>query len=457
MVISEYLGNFTKCITKKIDDYQNNLKMALKFNFKIYNCYNKDKLNYQSIVNFPKVIDIDITDISFIKEIEDELAKFVEMIKTKSSYKILSADKETPTQNVDKELLKTVKESLGNNSKNVPINEFLENKTKEKQEMNEFLDNEILEKIAKKNKILLSEKDIIGVVKKIISLDILEIYLIIIDNGIFIYDQETNNIINYIDINEGLEYNEINKLSYYYCKKENLIYLFLGTKIYFLLIYIIDENKDFNYKLNQKLKLEKIIDMYCNSNGELIIFDNINITLYKKNDNLYERERGLENDLNKIIKNIYDTDNYLILRLVKTNEISFYDKSNLEKMFSLENIATDDKSKIFEISKNIICITFSNKILVINMEEKKVCYCYEKNDINYIEFVEVINTKKILVVCKTEDNKLVLVIMEWDEKNIILKEKETIKDLECKMICKINKNKAILYSKFGLNIIELKN
>ena len=44
------------------------------------------------------------------------------MIKSKSSYKSLSIDKETSSQNLDKELLQTIKDTLGNSSKSLPIN-----------------------------------------------------------------------------------------------------------------------------------------------------------------------------------------------------------------------------------------------------------------------------------------------------------------------------------------------
>lgn len=142
------------------------------------------------------------------------------MIKSKSSYKSLSIDKETSSQNLGKELIQTVKDTLGNSSKSLPINEFLENKNKEKEEINEFIDNKLLQKIGKTNKNILNAKDIFGVIKKIYSLELLDIYLLIIDNDILIYEQDTNNIINYIDINDGFEYNEINKITYYYNRKE---------------------------------------------------------------------------------------------------------------------------------------------------------------------------------------------------------------------------------------------
>ena len=91
--------------------------------------------------------------------------------------------------------------------------------------------------------------------------------------------------------------------------------------------------------------------------------------------------------------------------------------------------------------------------------KKKISYCYERNYINYSESAEMINIKKIFVSYsdKTKDNKLILSSIEWDENNKILKNKETIEDLECKMIYKINKNKAILYTKYGLNFLELRD
>ena len=44
----------------------------------------------------------------------------------------------------------------------------------------------------------------------------LDIYLMIIDNGIFVYNTFNNELLNYIDINDELKYNEINSITYYY-------------------------------------------------------------------------------------------------------------------------------------------------------------------------------------------------------------------------------------------------
>lgn len=454
-IITQYLKNLVKLIQNKIDEYINNLKLAFELNSQIFNCYKKDKLNYQSILNLKKIIEIDISDISFIKDIEEELNKFVQIIKFKSSDKFFFNEKHTKYKNVDEELLKTVRTTIGSNSKEFAIDEFLEsNKSKYGQKINEFEDNELLEEIGKTNKKILNKKDIIGIIKKIYTIEELKIYILIIDNGIFIYDRETNEILNYIEINERFEYNEIDKYTYYYNKKEKLIYLFLGTKTNIIKIYAINGNDDFCYKLNQELNIEDMINISCTKKGELLILDKKGISIYINNDNNFGKEKEIEN--NKEIKCFYETENYLIFTIKEKDEIIFYDKNNIEKI-SIVNITTNDKSKIFELSKKLICVSFKNKITVINMEEKKECHCYEKNYINYLETAEVINIKDILISYANKDSQLILSILEWDDNKKILKQKASIENLECKMISKISQIQAIFYTKYGLNLLELKN
>ena len=417
-IISEYLENFIKIITTKVNEYINTIKLALNFNYKIFNCYNKDRLNYQSIINLEKIIDIDITDVSFITDIQNELEQCFQMIKTKSSYKSLSSKGQLTTPNVDKELLKTVKSALGR-SKTFSLSDisfekikYKENKEKErekeKEEVNEFADNKLLEKIGKKNTKILNIKDIIGTIKKIYSIEELNIYLLIIDNGIFIYDQETSEIFNYIDINEGFEYNEIDKFTCYYNKKNNLIYLFVGTKNNIIKIYTINENEDFDYKLIQELQIDNLNNLSCNKYGKLLIVDKNGIYIYNNESENYRKGKEIGVEEIKKYKFLYYTENYLILSLEEKDKLIIYDKNSLEKILSLENIFIDEKSKIFEISKNIIGASFKNKISVINCEEKKLCFCYEKENIRYIEYAEAINTKQIFISCKNKDNKLVL-------------------------------------------------
>ncbi len=190
------------------------------------------------------------------------------------------------------------------------------------------------------------------------------------------------------------------------------------------------------------------------------MLENQHILVYNINkDNEYEKESELEKEENNNIKKIYDTQNYFILTKKEENEIVFYDKMNLEKIFSIKDINNDDNTKMFELSKELICVSFKNVINVIDIKAKKVCYCYEnKNEkINYIQCFEVINKGKIFVsyTLYREDDKSILYTLEWNNTN--LKEKEALKDLHCKIISKANNNKVIMYSKYGINALELKN
>ena len=71
--INKILNNFLKITNGKAKEYQENINTILKFNHQIFNCYDPEKLNYQSIVNFDKILDIDISDISWVTEIQELL------------------------------------------------------------------------------------------------------------------------------------------------------------------------------------------------------------------------------------------------------------------------------------------------------------------------------------------------------------------------------------------------
>lgn len=452
--VSTNLDNFVKFVNDKVDNYKNNLNFGLIFNRKILNGYVQDKLNYQSILNFKKVIDIDISDIEFFKEIQDEIYKIVELIKSKSSKQNVSRSN-TQTSNMDQELIQTVKDTLiKSSSEQLPIMDYLEEKSKEN---NPFLDNELLENIAKKNKKILNKEDIIGVVKKIYAVNELDVYMLIIDNGIFIYDQESNEIINYIDINEGFEYNEINMSAYYYNKKDNLIDLFLGTTSNKIEIFTIKENEDFKHSLIQELLFEKIINIFTNKNEELLVLEKQGISIYSKINGKYEKKNQINIDK---FKNLYETENYLIATLEGKNEIIFYDKNKLEKICSIGDISNDENTKMFELSKNLICASFKGKIQVVDIKAKTVSLCYENMNVNYVQCVQVISNKKIFIsfdLSKNNYNKTILYTFEWDDKNKKLIGTDILENLNCKMICETTKNKIIMYSKYGINALELKN
>ena len=72
---------------------------------------------------------------------------------------------------------------------------------------------------------------------------------------------------------------------------------------------------------------------------------------------------------------------------------------------------------------------------------------------DYIESIDLINDNEILLSCNL-NNKLTTYILENDIENKTFKEKNKIEDLDCKIIRKIETDKLILYTKYGVNIIE---
>lgn len=163
---------------------------------------------------------------------------------------------------------------------------------------------------------------------------------------------------------------------------------------------------------------------------------------------------------NNKLKNLYETENYLIATLEGKNEIIFYDKNKLKKIYSIGDISNDENTKMFELSKNLICVSFKSKIQVVDIEAKTVSLCYENMNVNYIQCAQVINNKKIFIsfdLSKNNNNKTIFYTFEWNDKNKKLIETDVLEDLNCKMICETTKNKIIMYSKYGINSLELKN
>jgi len=454
------LDKFVKFVSDKVAEYKKKLNTALKFNTLICNSLQEKRINYQSIVNIKKVIDIDITDISFIKDIQKEIDKIVNLISSKSTIKYLSADKRIEgSKTLDKDLLEVVKKTAEDiKGRPTLLNDYLlEEKSKEKKdEIDEFSESGILKDITKTSKIILKKEDIFGDIKKIYPIKELGIYIMIIDNGIFVYDQLSNELLNYIDINIELKYNEINSITYYYNSNDNLLYLFVGTDQNKIKIYSLDISDDFSHKLLQEISEKNLIDMFCNKNNQLLVLNGNGLSIYKYVDGKYNQNKFIECDVNEKLNKLYETDNYIVFATDKQDKISFYDKNQL--LFSID-VPTDEKTKIFEIDKNYVCVTNGCKIRVIDMIAQKVCYCYEKINVDYVETADIFNNKTILLSCdyfKNGKSQLVLFILEWDKNNKIFKEMRNINDLECKLICKIEEEYAILYTKYGINMVKLK-
>jgi uncharacterized coiled-coil protein SlyX len=449
--INKILNNLLKNIDKA-KEYKDTLNANFNLNNQIYNCINVENPNYQSILNFDKTIDLDITDISWVTGIQNDLDKLIKYIKSKSSTNksVHSERKENTTNSLDKDLLATFQETIVNKEQKTSI-DLLETQIGEKDD--DFTDNELLKEIGKKNKKIFKKDEIIGQLKNIYNMDDCNNYLLLADNGTFIYDKDSNDLISYIDINENLECDEVNVLTHYYNKKTNKIYLFLGTNTNKIKIYCIDENNEYIYKLIQVLKLDNIINIYCNKNGQLFVLEKDSSSIYKLEDKRFIQEKEYITGENET-KNIYPTEKYLIYTIKEKNNILLYDKNYFTLSFAIDNIKNDEKTKIFELSKNLVCISFNNKIQVIDTDKKILCYSYEIQNMNYIENGDIINEKEIILSINI-DNKLVLMILELDNANKKFNEKKKVEDLQCKLVTKISNNKLILYTKYGVIIIGI--
>ena len=443
--INKILNDFLKIANEKIKEYQDNLNSSLKFNNQVFNCIDQKNPNYQSIVNFEKMLNIDISEISWISEIQGLLDKFIKLIKTQSSTISHEKTKNT-TNNIDKDLMDTFKQSIIGNT-NKPTIDVLQN-----EKHYDFTNNELLKEIGKKNFRIYKNEEIIGDLKDIYIMNECNSYLTLVDNGIFIFDQETNDLLSYIDVNDNLEYDEITNLSYYYNKNLNKIFLFLGTNTNKIKIYCINEKNDYSNELIQEIKLENLKNIFCNEKGDLLVFEEKSSSIYKFQDKKYEQEKEFIVE-EKETKKLYSTENYLISCLKEKEKLIFYNKKDFEVLFTIDNIKNNENTQIIEISKNLILVSFKNIIQVIDVEKKSISFCHDAINMDYIESVDIFNNKEILLTSNL-NNKLITYILELDEANKIFKEKKKIEDLDCKLIRKIGQNKIILYTKYGLNILE---
>lgn len=412
--------------------------------------HRRKKINYQSIVNLDKIIDLDINnDIGWIKEIQNNLEKFINTIKSNAvETHNKKEDHNDDKEKIDKEILNTIRESVIGNTSSSPI-DSLEFK---QVTYDDFSENELLKEIGTKNYKILKNSEIFGDLKNIYIMKECNSYLILADNGIFIYDIESNDLICYLDSNQSIEYEQIDNLSYYYNKPKRKIYLLLGTNTNKIKIYCIDEIKECTYELIQEIKLEKIINLYCNRNGNLIILEESGFSIFFFNGNQFEQEKEHISQ-EKTTTNLYITENYMIFTVIENENIILYNKDSFEKIFSIEKININDKSKIFELSKDLICVNCQEIIQIINVKQKNLQTTYDKIKMNYIESVDLFNDKEILLSCNC-NNKLIFYILGFDISNATIEEKKNIEDLQCKLIRKIDKNKVILYTKYGINIIE---
>ena len=448
--VNKILDDFIKITNTKIKEYKEKLNSIIKFNSQVINCIDEKKINYQSIINLDKMIDLDINnDIGWIKEIQNNLEKFINIIKSNvvDTHNKKEGNNDSK-EKIDKDILKTIRESVLGKNNTTSIDD-LELK---KVTYDDFSENELLKEIGNKNYKILKKSEIFGDLKNIYIMKECNNYLILADNGIFIYDQESNDLICYLDSNQSIEYEQIDTLTYYYNKPRKKIYLLLGTNTNKIQIYCIDENKEFTYELIQEIKLEKIVNLFCNKNGNLIILEESGFSIFFFNGSQFEQEKEHISQ-EKTTKNLFITESYMIFTVTENENIILYDKDSFQKLFSIEKLSINEKSKIFELSKDLICVNCQEKIQVINVKQKNIQKIFDKIMMDYIESVELFNDKEILLSCNC-NNRLVTYILGFDASNATIEEEKKIEDLQCKLIRKIDNNKVILYTKYGINIIE---
>ena len=446
--INNLLNNFLKVVNEKTKEYQNKLNIDLKLNTQIFNCLDVEHPNYQSIINFDKIIDIDYSDISWIEEINNQLDKFIKLIKEKAPNNSSTVNITKTSTIIDKDLMEKFQKSMSENQNKTSI-KALENRNK----YDDFSECQLLKEIGQKNQIIFRNDEIIGNLKDIYIMPKCKDYLLIIDNGIFLYEQETNDLVCYIDINDNLEYNEINSIQYEYDNKLNRIYLYIGIRDK-IKIYCIDENKEYRYSLIQELKIKDLINFCIDDNFNIFILSENGYLIYKKKNNIYELE--IENiNIRNEKYNLFSNKNYIILGKKEKDELLFLDKkNNFETLFFIHKIKVNEQSQFIEINENLICLSYENVIQVIDLQKKCLSHIYNKSEINNLLSIALINNKQILLSGNKEE-KYLIYILEFNESYSKLNVKKKIDNIRCDIAREISPDKIFLYTNYGVNILEI--
>ena len=449
--INKVLENLLKIVNTKAKEYKDNLNSDLKLNTQIFNCLDKEKFNYQSLVNFDKIVDIDISDIGWVDEINDQLNTFIKLIKEKTPNKNMSTMTKsitTTSSYIDKELMDKFQKSVSNKQGKTSL-EVIENRMK----YDDFSSCELLKEIAQRNKSLVKNEDIIGDLKDIYILPKSKNYSILIDNGIFLYDQETNDLLCYIDVNDNLEYNDVNQILYNYRDKLKKIYLYIGTDNQ-IKIYRINEYEEYKHELIQEIKIENLIKFELDNNLNILTLGKNGTNIYKYFNNIYELETE---NINLEIENtnLFSSTNLIIICKSTKEELLFLDKNNcFGNLFSIKNIKSNEQSQFLEINEKLICLSYENILQIIDIDKKCMLYKYSNLRINKILSNDLINDKQIILSGNSED-KFIVYILEFSESFENIKEKKKIENLRIDIVRNISPNKIIIYSEFGVNALEV--
>lgn len=438
-------------IIKSAQEYLNNLNQDLKLNLQILNCLDTQHLNYQCLKNFDKILDIDFSDISWVDDVNKKLNDFIRIIKDNKSDIINTPEPKTQTSSIlDKELMDKFQKSMTADKRKVEIEE-LENQNQNKYDG--FSECELLKEIGEKNKNLFKNDDIFGDIKDIYIMPKSKTYLMLIDNGVFLYEQSTNNLLCYIDINDNLEYNEVKSILYSYDNKSNIIYLYIGTNKK-IKIYKIDENEEYKYNLITELKADKFKNFCLNDNLDLFVLLENGYNIFKFKKNMYELD--IEHINLKIEKKLlFSVKNYALIYNQEKGELSFIDKNkSFESSFVMNNIKVNDQSKILEINEKLICLSNENILQIIDIEKKNINYIHKLDAIKNIMSFDLINNKQLLV-SGNIDGKYFVLILEFNESYSKISDKKKVQNLKCDIIRKINSGLIILFTIYGVNILEI--
>ena len=136
-------------------------------------------------------------------------------------------------------------------------------------------------------------------------------------------------------------------------------------------------------------------------------------------------------------------------------EIIFRDKcKNFELSFIINNLKINEQSKIIELNEKLICISNENILQIIDIENKNINYTHNFSKINKIMSFDLINSKNLLVSGSMNEKYFVFTI-EFDEAYSKASDKKMVENLRCDIVRKISSNLIILYTNYGINILEI--
>jgi hypothetical protein len=231
------------------------------------------------------------------------------------------------------------------------------------------------------------------------------------------------------------------------------INLYIGTNNQ-IKIYRINEYEEYKYELIQEIKIENLIKFELDNNLNILTLGKNGTNIYKYFNNTYELETE---NINLEIENtnLFSSTNLIIICKSTKEELLFLDKNNcFGNLFSIKNIQSNEQSQFLEINEKLICLSYENILLIIDIDKKCMLFKYSNLRINKILSNDLINDKQIILSGNSED-KFIVYILEFSESFEKINEKKKIENLRIDIVRNISPNKIIIYSEFGVNALEV--